>query len=371
MQTKRLEAFLQRLKARWFPSEDDKTWRKWVDFRMRETRDLVDLLKQDVRENLKARAVFLLLVPDPEWNPLYWVRKCDLGKFYQNTDFLKTLSPGLLKYATDLICEFCGILRPLHCERPKHVTEGVPGFQVFMSIPGKYHAALYFYNQCILMLLTLLPDDEASRVFEFFSIKDISTFANMDDASGYNPLEHLMFRKDIDEKWKRKADALMREIVLAEHQGKTKPREEHESAVGWYANILDLVSYHQELPYSRDLFISQLEFLISDKLAGSRRSVSPWKVVSILSLLEGDKYRELRHQFSRFVLFANSDKFTVWSKETEDCARLMLAEFGDTDPEIKIYLKAALEEGNQRVQENMRQAKAAKDNEESLLASMR
>ena len=57
---KNLQAFIQGLKAKFFPTEEDKAWKQWIDFKKRETRDLIELLSSDVRDNFKKRALFLL-----------------------------------------------------------------------------------------------------------------------------------------------------------------------------------------------------------------------------------------------------------------------------------------------------------------------
>ncbi|MDD5433564.1 MAG: hypothetical protein PHE77_02840, partial [Candidatus Pacebacteria bacterium] len=290
-------------------SEDDKPWKAWVDFERREPRDLANLLQMDVKESIKKRAILLLLLPNVDWLPLYWTERENVGKFYQDETFLEKLSPTLLNYAAELIIRFCEVIKPLHCDKPKSVVEGGRGIKVFMQIPDKYHDALYFYNHCILDMLSLLPEAVGERLFALYSLKDISTYYNMEEASGYNPFQILMLRQDLDERWKRKADEAMKKIIFSEVRGETKPRENWEDASTWYGETLGYAIGREKLPYSPEFLIDQIGFLISKDLDGSRVSVSSYKVIEFLQLLGGDEHKKLRQDFSRFVLSKNHDKF--------------------------------------------------------------
>ncbi len=163
---KSLRVFIEELRSKWFPTGEDIAWKRWVDHERRETRDLIKLLSTDVRDNFKRRAIFLLVVPSADLNPIYW--KKDVGRFYFGPDFLKTLTPDLLVYVADIITEFSAILKPLHCDRPKNIVQGGGGITVHMSIPDKYHDALRFYNNCILTLLTMLPVEKGMEFAAIF-----------------------------------------------------------------------------------------------------------------------------------------------------------------------------------------------------------
>ena len=141
----------------------------------------------------------------------------------------------------------------------KNVVEGSGGVTVFMQIPDKYHDALYSYNTHILNLLALLPEEKAAEIFPFFSLLDISTYFNLEDASGYNPFRYLLSSNEVSERWKKEADLKMREIILNEISGKTKPREEWEDAMNQYASIIQAMLYGK-INYSISLYASQIQF---------------------------------------------------------------------------------------------------------------
>ena len=365
----RLKFLLKRLKSKWFPSKEDITWKKWVDFKSRETRDLVGLLSQAVNDSFKKRALFLLTVPSAAVNPIYW--KGDIGKFYHGSDILDKLTPDLLNYAAELITQFVIALRPMHCDRPKHLVSGGGGITMYMSIPDKYHDALRFYNNCILNFLVKLPAEQGEKLFPLFSLNDISTFWNMDDASGYNPFQHLLYIKELDEKWKRVADLAMRKIVQDEVAGKTKPREEHEDALRCYARIVQMQLYG-ELTYSVKLFGEQVQCLMDNRNPDAHL-IDNWHVIRIFKLLSDDSYKELRHQLARFVVLENTgefSKFSIYSSETAEAANQMLEEFGD-DQELVEKVKILIEEGEKRKAENAARQKETETTEENILAAMK
>lgn len=364
---KRAKVFVEGLRNKWFPTGDDKVWKQWVDYKRRETRDLVELLTSDVRDSFKRRAIFLLLVPSADFSPIYWTE--EVGKFYQRLDFLKTLTPELLGYATDLIVEFYTILKPMHCDRPKHYAQGGGGITIFMSVPDKYHDVLYFYNNCILLLLTMLPEEQCERIFPLFSLLDISTYSNMEDASGYNPFQNLLYSK-VDEKWKRRADSTMRQIIGDEVAGKTKPREEWENALRCYAYTIKLQLYGEKLPYAVDLFADQIQFLVSKEHYGNEL-IDDWKVARIFQVLSADTYKEIRYRVARFVVFGNKDEFRVWSDDTLQGAEMMLNEFGQDDKELARRIQAAIDKGKKRSTEHQNERAVAKKVEDDIMSQMR
>ena len=364
---KNLKTFVEGLRKKFFPSEEDKAWKQWVDYKDRESRDLIKLLSSDVRESFKKRALFLLVVPDADFNTLYW--KKEIGKFYHKIDFLKSLSMEFLDYVTELIVEFTIILSPTHNPKPKGVIEGGGGITVFMSIPDKYHDALYFYNHCILYLMTVLPEEKAEKVFPLCSLIDISTYWNMDEASGYNPFSHLL-HMDIDEKWKKMADDRMRKIISDEISGKTNPREDWENALIQYAEIIQMQLYGK-IKYSLELFAGQLQFLMDNRQG--KFNLINWHVIKMLNLLSGDEYKKLRHTIARYVLLEDVgefSKFSIYSKETKQAADYILDEFGD-DQELTDRIQVLYEECAKKKAEEAAYQAEKKATEDDILAQMR
>ncbi len=338
---KNMKTFVEGLRKKFFPSEEDKAWKQWVDFKDRETQELIELLSSDVRDGFKKRGLFLLIVPSSDFNMLYW--KQDIGKFSNSTDFLEVLTTDQLDYVVDLIVEFCSVLRPAHIGKTKYSVTGGCGMTVYTPVTEKYHGALYFYNSCILRFLTILPEKKARKVFSLLSLTDISTYWNMDEASGYNPFSNLL-HMEIDEKWKKNADARMRAIITNEVTGKTTPREEWEDALAQYADIIQRQLYG-EIKYSLELFASQIQFIM-DNRQHKTNLISNWHVIKLFNLFSGDEYKKFRHAIARYALLEDTgefSRFTIYNGKTKQATDHILKEFGD-DHELVDKIKELEEE---------------------------
>jgi len=364
---KKQQVIIERLRSKWFPNADDKIWKQWVNYKRRETNDLIELLNSDVRDSFKRRVIFLLLVPSPELNPIYWIE--EVGKLYHKFDFLKTLSPDLLSYATELIVEFNTMLKPMHCDKPENIVQGGGGITIFMSVPDKYHDALYYYNSCILLLLEILPEEQCERIFPLYSLLDISTYSGMEDASGYNPFQSLLY-SNVEEKWKIKANASMKQIIMDEMAGKTKPREEWEDALKCYGHIINLLLYSEKLPYSTDLLASQIEFLVSEKHYGNEL-VDGSKVTKIFNFLSAEIYKDIRYQVAKFIFFGNKKKFWIWSEETLQGANMMLNEFGQGDEKLAQIINSAIEEYEVKSLDSKNKQLSTKNAENKIMSLMK
>lgn len=368
---KNLKVLVQELRSKWFPTEEDKTWKQWVDYKRRESGDLIKLLASDVRDSFKKRALFLLLVPSADFNPIYWTQ--EVGKFYHRLDLLNTLSLDLLVYVAEVVTKFCELLRPMFWDRPENVVEGGGGLMVFMQIPDKYHDALCFYNNCILSLLILLPTEQAEKIFPLLSLRDISTYSNMENESGYTPFKHLLYSERIDEKWKKAADAAMRQIILSETSGDTRPREKWENALRCYANIVQSQLYGDKLILPVEFFADQIQFIMDNRQQDSGL-IENWDVIKIFHLLPGDVYKDLRHTISRYAVLEEKGEYsgyTVYSGETLDAANQMLDEFGDSDPELVAKLEALIEEGEEKQTQSAAYQATQKETEAGILAQMK
>ncbi|MHB8843034.1 MAG: hypothetical protein ACYC56_14810, partial [Candidatus Aquicultor sp.] len=215
------------------------------------------------------------------------------------------------------------------------------------------------------------PAEKAEKVFPWFSLLDISTSDNMEDASGYNPFSSILHADKIDEKWKKAADAQMREIVLSEISGKTKPREEWEEAMRQYADIIGLMLYGK-INYSLELYTSQMQFIM-DHRQGRSNLISCWNAFKLLKLLAGNKRKELRYTIARYVLLEDTSRcprFSIYDNETQQAVDFILKEFGN-DPELVSKIKE-LEKERDEKQEQAKAQKAEKQTtEEEILAQMR
>jgi hypothetical protein len=343
-----ITAFLGRLRSKWFPSEEDKTWKQWVDFKKRETRDLVELLTSEVRDSFKARALFLLLAPDKKLNSIYWNE--ELGRYYRNIEFLKSLSPEMAQYAAALIKHFLSWIEKVGDE--------------------EYRRAHRELSYGILELLSLLPEGEAEALFDIFSFNDFgSPWSSIDDASGYNPLRVLLSHENVDDKWKWKAHSKMQLIIQDEIEGKKAPRAEWEHALKCYAYIIT-VQLHGKLDYGISLFADQILFLISEK--HYRFHLIPnWHISTILKLLSANKYKEFRRRLVRFVILGNGEKFSVYSSETQEAAEMMLAELGESEPELQKKLRLIIQQGAEKAAEKRKHKEETQQAAQDILAQMR
>lgn len=364
------KVILERFQSRCFPNSDDKVWKQWVDLKKREPKDLVELLSLEVRDTLKRRAVFLLLVPSAEYSGIYWNGK--VGNFGYETNFLKTLNSNLLIYATQLIIDFYSMLMPKHNYNPMHYKEGGSGFTMYISVPDKYHDALFFYNNCILLLLTMVPEEQGKHIFSLFSLIDISTYWNMEEESGYNPFYNLL-SSNVAEKWKKLADSKMKQIIANELTGNTKPREEWENALECYDYIIRLQLLGENLPYSVELFADQIRFLVSEEHYG-KDIIHSSQVCKIYQILSADIYKDIRYRVAKFIIFGKKEEYSIWSEEILQGANMMLDEFSQ-DNELSGTIKLAIEEYEKKsielkIESNKNKLKAQKT-ENNILEKMK
>lgn len=368
---KKLMVFIQNLKSTWFPTKEDTIWKQWVDFKgERGDGDLVGLLSSSVRDSFKKRALFLLLVPSAELNPIYW--KGEVGKFHKWSGFLKSLkslSPDLLNYATELITKFCVTLGPVHCDRPTNIVSGGDGIKIFMQVPDKFHAALSFYNSCLLTLLGALPVKQGEEVFPLFRLLDISVYDNMEDCSGYGPLQSLLSAKWVNEIFKIKADDEMRKIIQNEISGKAKPRAEWEGALRCYAEVIQN-QINSELSYSVDLFARQISFIIDNCQPGDQL-IKDWKIVKIFSILSDDGYKDLRYKIAKSVVLGGQRGFSIYNEETVQAADMILTEFGHQDPALASKLILLIDTHKEKQAEEVKQQLLAQEAEDELMAQMK
>lgn len=347
MSSNTLVISLRRFFATHFPRGEDAIWKEWVDDVSRgQWNDLISLLGSDVRDSFKKRAIFLLIVPSSEFSPLYWRRDVRLHSCGERfLDALSTISPELLSYCAESVLHFCLELRRNFCDRPKSFVEGVPGgITIFWSVPDEWHDALRAYNELILKLLALLPQEEGEKIFPFYSLRDISVFSNMDDASGYSPFERLLRSKNIAEHWKVRADLAMREIIRREIAGESKPREKWEDALGCYASIVNRFIWDKVSPYPIKLFEGQVRFLAGHHTA-EQPLLEGWKLSKLLDILSESDY-EFRHKLVRALVveYRKEDwrKFSVTSDDEVKVARQLMQEFSG-DKELVARLNAFIE----------------------------
>ncbi|MBI2065173.1 MAG: hypothetical protein HYT62_03925 [Candidatus Yanofskybacteria bacterium] len=321
-------------------TRNDKVWKSWLDLKKQEWRDLVALLGSDIRKEFKMRAIAVLLVPHRSCLPFEWRDDSSLENLlflYGNDDLFEVseLSEELRAFAMELVYRCAReVLRVLRHNE-------------------KVYYSLFYYNRYILDFLKILPENDpmAEKLFSVYQLNDPVVFYNMDDASGYNPLYPIL-NENIPEKWKGLAVTRMHEIISAEISGKSKPRAEHEDALRCYLSESTLSLYGKDggIRYSTELFASQIEFVLGLPNIENRGLFEGHKVWHILQILSGDRYRELRHRFARYVVLENTEEFkcfSVYDRDTERAAEAMLSEFG-TDTELTSVLQNLLSKAKER-----------------------
>lgn len=316
-------------------TEEDKIWEAYMGEK-RDWREMIALLGEgQLKPEFERRILQVLLAPETN---------C-LGA---DIDWRNQLTPTQSIYAAQLLNLYIPQVERRMDEQSKEVR-------------GKY-------NELILKLLPVLPEEMAEKLFTHFNLNDIGPFSNMDFASGYNPLSNLYNDRVIDEGWKRKAAARMHEIILREETGKSKPRQPYEAATERYRYILDLMLYG-ELPMSSEFYQEEVAFLLTNT---KEPVVKSWNTGKAMDLLTE---QGLRHQFIRRQVLSplpDSDKrhFSVYNQETMEIARRILGEYSQ-DPELQDYLRQQVRQEQVRLDEEKKRREEVNIREESILAHMR
>lgn len=344
--------------------EQEQTWEQWVALnRIREWRALRDLLTTDASDAFKARALALLFAPRLDWAPFKWKKASGNHVSLwlhreKGTLRLSDLSPRLLKFVVELLVLNAGVALALEVD------------EVHRTIPQ--------YNPLIIQALAVLPEDseDAQRLFGLYQLNDSAPFWNMDAASGYNPFERIL-NEEVPEKWKRLADEKMREIILAEQEGKSVPRQEHEAALDNYVSHIQLGFYGEKFPYSAGLLASQVDFILTVPNTDGRELFDSWRVYPILKLLEsdvGNDHKELCHRLARHVVLGNRGDhgaFWIHDQGTRNAAEYMSREFGASDPELRERLDQIIADGDVRDRDEQANARRRAAEADAVAAAMR
>ncbi|MFA6047796.1 MAG: hypothetical protein WCV59_02890 [Parcubacteria group bacterium] len=351
--SQKISSLLDGLSKKWLLREDDDTWKKWVDFKSRDREDLIDLLSANIRDTLKARALFLLLILVDRWNTIYW--KGEIGVF-RKAGFFKDLSPVLANLAVMLLRTFL--------DATAEKIEGVSRHEI--------GSARNYYNDSLLSVLSALPEKEALKVFESYSFNDlVSPWCDTESCSGYKPLKTLFFRSDVDVKWKLLAHEKMQQIIADEVSGKALPRTSWETALPHYIEVVQQQLYlRRGLNYPTELFADQIR-LVTDETHYGKASIELRHLPQIITLLAGDSYRDIRCQLYRFILLGNAQEFQIWDESLFHSAKLMLDELGEGDSNITKRLQSAIDDWQKKGRENKDRQFEARRDEESVLSQMR
>ena len=280
-----------------FSREDNAAWKRWVTFHRPECRDILKILSSDFRDGIKARALFLGLLPDFDLSPIPTGRRnsgcCCLPV---TGDYLgrAKLSPALAHLAVDLTLAGVEYVKRIDDERIRSWCGG-------------------YYNNAVRELLSSASTEDGERLVAAFSLNDAFCSQDNESSSGYTPFGAVIASKNIPRKYKLALDARMRKIILSEIEGTTKPRADFEVAAYCYANIVQHQFYRK--PLDLDLVVSQLEFILS--LPGKLR-IDHHLVDEILWVLRANKFLKLGEKLccelverGRFSVYDTKDKKTA------------------------------------------------------------
>ncbi len=324
--------------------EDERTWTVWATRKKDEYRYLLDLLKSDVRvrDCFKKRALFLIFALGEElksrsngfiFYDFFWkdcesaVRPCHSDSY---TECLEGLNENCLAFAEKMICGYFDYLKA------KQDTDH-----------------LCNYNYYLRALMRYVNSEKAEALLERYLFNDVQPYSSMEDASGYNPFIELMLDRGISGDIKKKADDKMRQIVLSEVNGESRPRAPWENAYGRYKDIVMFSVFGGNPHYGIDLFADQLNFLLDYDYAYDHPIIASYEVLSVLNLLSGDEYKDLRYKITEHVM-SERGKFFVYDLGSLTAAEAMLNECGQSryaNNELLAQIEAVIENGKKRLDE--------------------
>ncbi len=336
-------------------AQQDSAWEEWLGLNPngQEPRDLRNLLDSDIKGEFKARAFTILALPALRFSPFAWREKhledyngrtVELGAF---SDKLRDFAFGLIRINVDFI-----LATPFD-EKP--------------------HRALFDCNDYIAQALALLPENDprAAGLFDRYQINDLIG----GQRTNYSPFEDILGKPGVPEKWKVLADQKMRNIIMAQQTGQTNPRHKWEDALASYMFIIQTQLIYGALPYSVELFASQIEFALGLPKIADKEIIDPRRAQKILNSLAGDKWKDLRHRIVRYVLLESHapsySRFTIYSREDAITARSMLRSCGENDPEIRDRINELFSAAKLRGQELQRSAAEQQAKIDSVMNKMK
>ncbi len=329
--------------------DGEAAWKSWLDLKDQEWRDLVILIGSDVRGEFKKRALAVLFAPDLRCLPFEW--REDVASenylFLQGNDDLITISE-LSRELRDFVAEL--------------IRLGALELVATREHDGRADRFLCYYNRYILDFLKILPknDPMAEKLFSVYQLGDIS---------GHHPI-HPILNEDIPRKWKKRAVARTHEIILAEVKDQSKSRAPDRKALRCYVREITPSSGCKN--YGVKLFASQVEFVLG--LPGIRNLAlfDGFNLCSMLQILSGDQYRDLRHRLARYVVLENTGEFSqyeIYEKDTKRSAEAMLSEFA-SDQELSTALRKALVKAKKHFQEDAKYRSSQEIKEQAVLSRM-
>ncbi|MCR4276254.1 MAG: hypothetical protein NUV90_02635 [Candidatus Parcubacteria bacterium] len=268
--------------------EQNRLWAEWLDVVQERKIQRLNLLPVDAKhlskfilgdagDAFKARAIAILLAPEDRLIPFTWpVRVPDYSWRYAEIDFAR-LSPQLQMFSLSVL-EINSGLNIADAERPDA-------------------RVVHSFNEFILSKLAVLLEDDATaeRLFNCYQL-----YVERGNQYDYYRSFELILRAKIPEKWKKLADDKMRELIRLRQKGRTRRRNAFDSPFLYYMDPI-MVHFLSELPYSMDLFASQIAFIIgSPGMDDDKLSFLSSHTGTVQQMLEGEPYAELRGKLIKF-----------------------------------------------------------------------
>lgn len=330
--------------------EEDQVWENWAKSYFRSSDELLNMVYGPFREEFQKRALFLLLIPDTALAPFYWKGGEPFHFLYTEVDF-KKVETGLRAHAAYWLTKFIDFTKSHWADSDHKIV------------------LLDAYNKYILQLLAVLPveDNQAEILFQYFSINDIASwFVNHQNSSGYNPLLALWKNHQINERWKKMADAQMRQIIRSELRGERVPHQDYEEALRCYTKHIQSILFEYHLPYSKELLADQLSFLV-DLEVYDQYLIQPESIGNFLGIFTGPTYHDFRQRLIRFAVLRDNN-FKVDNEQTEKSALTILA---DCDGQVAEIVKTCLAAYRTYQKSQKEKREEVQKLNETLLAPMR
>ncbi len=321
--------------------KQDRAWNDWLKI-AQEWRDVVALLKSDAKDAFKARAIAGALAPDAKLLPFNWKGEMGFSGIWDGVR-ATDLSPKLL--------DFTSAILQISIDEAPHLN----------------------YDPLTIWVLRALPRDDphAAGLLKRYQLNDRKAFWNLDFSSGYIPFRVLLLDTAIHESWKKKVDARMRDIIRLEQEGRSKPRQEWEEALSCYTDSIGSGFFQKSFPYSADLLASQVDFILS--LPNVKRQIfHSFLLHSVLTRLDGDARKPLRHRLARHTVLAvrgEIDAFVASGGSERDAAELMLKEFAN-DAKLAKRLRKLIVESDAQLRKERKANRRQQAKVDSVKARM-
>lgn len=336
-------------------------WKQWLEKTQPGIPDLVNLVEADFRPEFQARAITVLLVNNSELLPFGWKEDFKIGPYLTLRDNdhlnLTCLSEEMISLIGDLIA--CNVHYVLN---------------------NKNKRDYYPYGKLIRSFLAVLPEDHlvAKRLYDCYQLRDPVTYWTPEEASGYSLYYQLLSAKGVPTSWKRAIDKQMRVRVRQEWEGGFSPREDWEYAVDCYVQHLRDACISDNLAYDRDLFVSQLLFVLY--LPGFESHEDNYTFSRILKEsylhIRENRFTSLRRRLIHQVMAGIDESdyfgFTIINDDDLRLTELMLDDIQEVDDlELVAHLSYMIDQYKREKKEKAVNKKVRARESKAVLASMK